>query len=69
VVGLRKFAYDVWGDTVNTASRMESAGAPGRVNISSEYRAQLPESAVCEARGMIAVKGKGDVEMFFLDSL
>jgi len=69
VVGLRKFAYDVWGDTVNTASRMESAGAPGRVNISSEFRAQMPESAMCEARGLIAVKGKGDVEMFFLDSL
>jgi len=69
VVGLRKFAYDVWGDTVNVASRMESAGAPGRVNISSEFRAQLPESAMCEARGLIAVKGNGEVEMFFLDSL
>jgi len=69
VVGLRKFAYDVWGDTVNTASRMESAGAPGRVNISGEFRAQMPESAVCESRGLIAVKGKGEVEMFFLDSL
>jgi len=69
VVGLRKFAYDVWGDTVNLASRMESAGAPGRVNISAAFRAQLPESAVCEARGAIAVKGKGEVEMFFLDSL
>jgi class 3 adenylate cyclase/phosphoribosyl 1,2-cyclic phosphodiesterase len=69
VVGLRKFAYDVWGDTVNMASRMESAGAPGRVNISAEYRAQLPAGAVCEPRGAIAVKGKGEVEMFFLDSL
>jgi class 3 adenylate cyclase/phosphoribosyl 1,2-cyclic phosphodiesterase len=69
VVGLRKFAYDVWGDTVNMASRMESAGAPGRVNISAEYRAQLPPNAVCEPRGAIAVKGKGEVEMFFLDSL
>jgi class 3 adenylate cyclase len=48
---------------------MESAGAPGRVNISAEYRAQLPASAVCEPRGAIAVKGKGEVEMFFLDSL
>ena len=69
VVGLRKFAYDVWGDTVNMASRMESAGAPGRVNISAEFRSQLPPGAVCEPRGAIAVKGKGEVEMFFLDSL
>ncbi len=69
VVGLRKFAYDVWGDTVNMASRMESAGAPGRVNISAAFRAQLPASTVCEPRGAIAVKGKGEVEMFFLDSL
>ena len=69
VVGLQKFAYDVWGDTVNTASRMESAGIPGRVNISREYRAHLPESAECEPRGLIAVKGKGDVEMFFLEHL
>jgi len=54
---------------VNTASRMESAGIPGRVNISREYRAHLPESAECEPRGLIAVKGKGDVEMFFLEHL
>jgi adenylate cyclase len=69
VVGLHKFAYDVWGDTVNTASRLESAGAAGRINISQEFRAQLPPTAVCSPRGMITVKGKGDVEMFFLESL
>jgi adenylate cyclase len=69
VVGLHKFAYDVWGDTVNIASRMESAGAPGRVNISSEFRAQLSPTAVCAPRGLIPVKGKGEMEMFFLESL
>ena len=69
VVGLHKFAYDVWGDTVNTASRLESAGVAGRINISQEFRAHLPPTAVCVPRGQIAVKGKGDVEMFFLESL
>lgn len=69
VVGLHKFAYDVWGDTVNMASRLESAGAAGRINISPEFRAHLPPEAVCIPRGPIAVKGKGEVEMFFLESL
>jgi class 3 adenylate cyclase len=69
IVGLHKFAYDVWGDTVNMASRLESAGVPGRINISEEFRAQLPPEAVCIPRGPIPVKGKGDVEMFFLESL
>lgn len=69
VVGLHKFAYDVWGDTVNTASRLESAGAPGRINISQEFRDHLPPEAVCVPRGLVTVKGKGDVEMFFLESL
>jgi class 3 adenylate cyclase len=69
VVGLHKFAYDIWGDTVNTASRMESAGEPGRVNISSDFRAQLSPTAACTPRGLISVKGKGEIEMFFLDSL
>ena len=69
VVGLHKFAYDVWGDTVNIASRMESAGVAGHINISQEFRAKLPPQAVCTSRGLVPVKGKGAVEMFFLESL
>lgn len=69
VVGLHKFAYDVWGDTVNTASRLESAGAAGRINISQEFREHLPPTAVCVPRGLVAVKGKGEMEMFFLESI
>jgi adenylate cyclase len=51
------------------ASRLESAGAAGRINISEQFRAQLPPTAVCLPRGLVTVKGKGDVEMFFLESL
>jgi len=46
VVGLKKFAFDVWGDTVNTASRLETASAPGKINMSAEFRRQLPAEAV-----------------------
>lgn len=67
VIGREKFSYDVWGDTVNTASRMESAGAPGRVNVSRATYELLKEDFVFEYRGRIEAKGKGEVEMFFVD--
>lgn len=69
IVGVKKFQYDIWGDTVNTASRMESSGAPGKVNISQTTYALLHDRPEFNftARGKIAAKGKGDLEMFFVN--
>lgn len=67
VIGREKFSYDVWGDTVNTASRMESAGAPGRVNVSRATYELLKDEFVFEYRGRVEAKGKGEVEMFFVN--
>jgi len=69
IVGLRKFQYDIWGDTVNTASRMESSGLEGRVNISQDTYSRIKDHAEYrfESRGKIATKGKGEVEMYFVD--
>ena len=69
VIGQQRFLYDLWGDTVNTASRMESKGEPGRVNISATTHALVEPWFECTPRGRVEVKGKGDVEMFFLDRL
>ena len=66
VIGLKKFIYDVWGDTVNTASRMESTGAPGRLHVSAETAARLRERFIVERRGMVDVKGKGVIETWFV---
>jgi len=68
IVGIKKFQYDVWGDTVNTASRMESHGEVGEVNISqTTYELLIDEpDFLFESRGKIAVKGKGDIEMYFV---
>ena len=75
VVGLRKFAYDVWGDTVNTASRMESSGEVGHVNISESTHSLLADETVGQEagkgfvftpRGKVHAKGKGEMEMFFV---
>ncbi len=68
IVGVKKFQYDIWGDTVNTASRMESAGEVGKVNISQatyELLKSDPDFAF-ESRGKIAAKGKGEMEMYFV---
>ena len=66
VVGKRKFTYDVWGDTVNIASRMESSGIPGKINISA-YTYDLVKSEMeCEYRGKVDIKGKGEIDMYFV---
>jgi len=66
VIGTRKFIYDVWGDTVNMASRMESLGVPGRVQITRAMAERLGGSFEVEARGLIEVKGKGATPTYFL---
>jgi len=66
VIGIKKFVYDIWGDTVNTASRMESSGEPGRIQLSEQAAAQLDDAFVLEARGEVAVKGKGNMKTFWL---
>ena len=66
VIGTHKFAYDIWGDTVNTASRMESHSLPGRIQVSTATRFLLGDRFNFERRGTIEVKGKGMMETFFL---
>jgi adenylate cyclase len=66
VIGRKRFLYDLWGDAVNTASRMESHGAPGRVQITRSTYELLAEEFECEPRGTIAVKGKGEIEVWYL---
>ena len=66
VIGQDKFAYDLWGDTVNTAARMESHGEPGRIQVTRAVRDRLGADFIFESRGEIEVKGKGAMETFFL---
>lgn len=67
VVGESKFAYDIWGDAVNLASRMESGGEPGRVNISENTHELIKDKFDCTYRGKISVKNKGEVDMYFVN--
>lgn len=66
VIGERKFAYDLWGDTVNTASRLESGGVPGRIQLSRETADRLGNTWLIEERGEIELKGRGTMETCFL---
>jgi class 3 adenylate cyclase len=66
VIGTKKFIYDVWGDTVNVASRMESTGIPGRIQVSSVVEARLRNDFRFDARGPTDVKGVGSMSTFFL---
>ncbi len=68
IVGRNKFAYDIWGDAVNTASRMETHCEPGRINISESVYWQVKYDFDCTHRGKIAVKNKGEVEMYYVKS-
>ena len=67
VIGNRKFSYDIWGDTVNTASRMESTGPPGQIQVTSVVRDRLHDQFTFEPRGSITVKGKGPMQTWILD--
>jgi class 3 adenylate cyclase len=68
VVGKNKFAYDIWGDAVNTASRMESSGEPGKVNISGDTYELVKDQFKCVYRGKITAKNKGVIDMYFVES-
>lgn len=66
VIGRKKFIYDLWGDAVNTASRMESHGTPGCIQIIRVTYELIKDEFICEPRGKIQVKGKGEMETWFL---
>jgi len=67
VVGVKKFAYDIWGDTVNIASRMEQHGEPGEINISESTYNLIQHKFKCNSRGKIKAKNVGDLEMYFVE--
>ncbi len=69
IVGVKKFAYDIWGDTVNIASRMESSGEAGKVNISSRTYELVKDKFKCTNRGKIQAKNKGEIEMYYVESI
>lgn len=66
IVGVKKFAYDIWGDTVNIASRMESSGEAGKVNISGSTYELVKDKFNCTPRGKIQAKNKGEIDMYFV---
>jgi len=67
IVGVKKFAYDIWGDTVNTASRMESSSEPGKINISGATFELVKNDIKCLHRGKIEAKNKGMIDMYFVE--
>jgi adenylate cyclase len=67
IVGVKKFAYDIWGDTVNMASRMESTSEAGKINVSAATYELIKEEFACEYRGKINAKGKGEIDMWFVN--
>ena len=69
VVGQKKLSYDIWGDTVNTASRMESSGEAGKINISGTTYEFVKEFFICEHRGKMPVKYKGEIDMYFVNGI
>jgi class 3 adenylate cyclase len=69
IIGETKFAFDIWGDTVNTASRMESSSEPGKINISESTYTLVKEQVKCVYRGKIEAKNKGEMSMYFVEDL
>lgn len=68
IVGKKKFAFDIWGDAVNTASRLETSGEAGRVNISGDTYKLIKDSFNCEYRGKLPIKNKGELDMYFVEA-
>ncbi len=66
IIGSQRFGYDVWGDPVNLAARLEGSGEPGRIQVSAAFREALDEDFAFEPRGPIDIKGVGRQETFFL---
>lgn len=69
VIGAQKFSYDIWGDTVNTASRAESTAAPGRINMTETTYELVKDFFHCERRGSVDVKNKAPIAMYYLVGL
>ena len=69
IVGVKKFAYDIWGDTVNTAARMEQHGEPGKINISQTAYDLVKDKFDCTYRGEIKAKNKGELKMYFIEKM
>jgi len=69
IVGVKKFAYDIWGDTVNTAARMEQSGEAGRINISGATYDLIRHQFDCTFRGEIEAKNKGKLKMYFVETI
>jgi adenylate cyclase len=69
VVGIRKFAFDVWGDTVNFSSRLESSGSANRVNLSDRTYSRVKDFFACEARGKVLIKDRREVDMYFVQGI
>jgi len=67
VVGSHKFAYDIWGDTVNTAARLEHGSEPGKINISETTWEQVRDTFNCTFRGKLPAKNKGEIAMYFVE--
>jgi class 3 adenylate cyclase len=69
VVGIKRMAYDIWGNTVNVAARMEQASETGRINMSRDFRDLVGERVAVEPRGVLSVRHSDPVEMFFFQEL
>ena len=66
VIGRKKFIYDLWGDAVNTASRMESHGTPGKIQMTESTYELIKDEFICEERGTAMIKGKGEMRLWYL---